>query len=98
MHRRILSAAATLFAAAVLAPAFAQESRATLSGHVVDPSGAVVPSVKLTALNLQTGVAAATQSTESGVYTIPFLLPGSYRLTAEKEGFKTYPRDNLQLR
>ncbi len=99
MHRRIPIPAAAVLAAACLAPAlFAQESRATLSGHVVDPSGAMVPAVKVTALNVQTGLAASTQSTDSGVFTIPFLLPGQYRLAAEKDGFKTYTRDNVQLR
>jgi hypothetical protein len=87
-----------LSVAAFAVSGFAQESRATVSGHVIDPSGALVPAVKVTALNLQTGVAAASQSTDSGVFTIPFLLPGQYRLTAEKAGFKTYSRDNVQLR
>lgn len=34
-------------------------------------------------------------SATDGLYAIPFLPPGSYRLTAESPGFKRYVRDNF---
>ncbi|MCX6628407.1 MAG: carboxypeptidase-like regulatory domain-containing protein [Candidatus Solibacter sp.] len=65
---------------------------------MLDPSGAVVPGVDVKAANLATGVIALATTNESGKFTIRFLLPGKYRLTAEKAGFKGYSQDNLLVR
>ncbi len=78
-------------------PASAQESRASIVGRAVDSSNAVVVGTKISARNLQTGVAASATTNESGAFLIPFLLPGKYKLTAEKSGFKIYSTD-LELR
>ena len=37
-------------------------------------------------------------SSSEGAYTIPYLPPGLYRLTAELSGFKSFVRDNIELR
>src|SRR4030095_12274469 len=66
-----------------------QSSNATITGFVQDSSGAFVPGATITATNIQTGIAATTISNESGTYTIPSLLPGSYKLTATLRGFQT---------
>jgi hypothetical protein len=79
-------------------PGWSQESRATLVGRVVDATDAVIVGARLKATNVETGVVAAAETNESGGFRIPYLLPGKYRLTAEKEGFKTYLQDNIQLR
>ena len=79
-------------------PGWSQESRATLVGRVVDATDAVIVGAHLKATNVETGVVAAAETNESGGFRIPYLLPGKYRLTAEKEGFKTYLQDNIQLR
>ncbi|MBI3265305.1 MAG: carboxypeptidase regulatory-like domain-containing protein, partial [Acidobacteria bacterium] len=77
--------------------AWAQEFRATITGRVTDPAGLVVPGVAVTARNVQTNEAATSVSTDAGIYTIPFLNPGSYVLTAELSGFKTFNSSPLQL-
>jgi hypothetical protein len=74
-----------------------QEYRATLTGRVVDPQGAVIPATKIQAKNQATGAQSQTISGADGVYTIPFLPPGQYTVTAEAAGFKQYVRENLQL-
>src|SRR5437899_380873 len=84
-------------AIALVLPASAQESRASIVGRAVDSSNAVVVGTKISARNLQTGVAASATTNESGAFLIPFLLPGKYKLTAEKSGFKVYSTD-LELR
>jgi hypothetical protein len=77
---------------------FGQESRATIIGRVMDPSGAMVPGAKVQALNVATNTVASSSANESGNFEIPYLLPGIYRVTVESTGFKTTVRDQIQLR
>jgi hypothetical protein len=76
---------------------FAQSSNATVSGFVQDPSQAYIPGATVTATNTQTGIVSTTVTNESGTYTIPSLLPGTYKLTAELPGFKTQVVNDIQL-
>jgi len=76
----------------------AQGTDALLTGTVLDASGAHVPTAKVTALNLNTGVAVTEASNSSGVYLFPVLPPGDYSITAEKAGFKRFALDKLTLR
>jgi hypothetical protein len=75
--------------------AFAQVNRGSITGIVTDQSGAVVPDVAITIVNVGTGVANNVTSNSSGVYTVPLLDPAIYRLSAVKEGFKKYSRTNI---
>ena len=63
---------------------FAQTAQ--LTGTVSDQSGSVVPGAKVTATNVDTGVARNSISNESGSYLITALLPGNYRVTTEVAG------------
>ncbi|MEO7142288.1 MAG: TonB-dependent receptor [Bryobacteraceae bacterium] len=85
------------FALLFCANAFSQEFRATLIGRVTDPQGAVVPGVKITATLLNTGAKSNTVSGSDGQYTLPFLPPGAYNVTAEVSGFKTFVRQGLPV-
>ena len=82
---------------AVAAMVGAQEFRGTISGNVTDPAGAAVPKAKITATEIHTGAKTRAESESSGAYTIPFLPPGEYDITAEATGFKTYNRHGLTL-
>lgn len=62
---------------------------ATLSGTVIDSSGARVPSATLTVRNVSTGVVASVGSTDAGEYSFLALPPGVYDITASKEGFQS---------
>ncbi|HXB68902.1 MAG TPA: carboxypeptidase-like regulatory domain-containing protein [Candidatus Acidoferrales bacterium] len=92
MPRRILAIAAFL---ACLSSA--QEFRSTLSGKVTDPSGAVVPNVKVVATKSDTNSRFETVTNTDGLYTLPFLPPGFYALSAEGSGFKKYQQSGLQI-
>lgn len=97
MSNRIFAAAAlVVLAAAFLASA--QETRGTVLGRVSDPSGAVIAGAEVRATNVATGVAAAARSNEAGNYTLPYLLPGPYTITAELAGFKRFVREGIQVR
>jgi len=75
----------------------AQEFRATVKGQIVDSSQAALPGVTVTVQNQDTGeVATATTNTE-GNYTIPFLRPGPYSLSAELTGFQKHTRKDMVL-
>jgi len=79
------------------AAAWSQGVQATLKGRVTDTSGAVVPNVKIEVKNIGTNLAVNTVTDSAGLYTVPFLTPGSYIVSAEGSGFKKYVRENLQL-
>src|SRR3954447_14930414 len=74
-----------------------QEFRATISGRVTDAQSSAVPSVKILVVQIGTGAKFEAVSDHEGLYTIPFLPPAAYRLTAEAAGFKRYLRDNLAV-
>src|SRR5215467_6322917 len=76
---------------------FSQSSNATLSGTVEDATNAVVPGVAVTATNNATGVVSTTQSNNAGAYTFASLLPGLYKVTAERSGFRTQTVTSVQL-
>ena len=79
------------------ASAPAQEFRASIAGHVTDPSGASVPQAKVVATNNATKLASSAVTDNSGSYTIPLLQPGLYRVTFSAAGFKVFARENVSL-
>ncbi len=82
----------------ILLPAAAQTIRGSISGTVVDQSGAVVQGAKVTATNVEQNVAIATTTTDSeGNFVFPQLLPSSYKLFVEKVGFKSVTEANIVL-
>ncbi len=82
-----------------LAPAMllAQEFRGTISGVVVDPQNASIPKAKIEATETRTGTKSAAVSDGAGKYAIPFLAPGTYRITATATGFKRSVQDDFIL-
>ncbi|MBK5292464.1 MAG: carboxypeptidase regulatory-like domain-containing protein, partial [Acidobacteriia bacterium] len=83
----------------VLVPALlGQDPRGTMIGRVTDSTGAVVPAVALKATNSATGVSASAQTNEAGRYTLPYLLPGNYAVSAELTGFKRFVQEGVQIR
>jgi Carboxypeptidase regulatory-like domain/TonB dependent receptor len=75
----------------------AQEFRSTLSGTVTDPSGRIVPGAKVTATNNATGTFYAAQTTHDGTYYIPYIVPGTYTVKVEAQGFETAVQQNVLL-
>ncbi len=79
-----------VLAAGMLVPvaAKAQTGAASLTGLVIDASGAAVPGATITATDQATNVFYAGTSNEAGNYTISSLPVGTYVVTAELSGFK----------
>ena len=74
------------------ASVFAQETRGTISGVVLDEQGGAMPGVSVTITNVDTNVSTTLTTNSTGYYQAPLLLPGNYRATAELQGFKTSVR------
>src|ERR1017187_2127152 len=66
----------------------AQTNEGQITGTIFDATKAVMDGVKITASNLATNVTQTATSNKDGVYSLPALQPGSYRVTLEKAGFK----------
>jgi hypothetical protein len=87
-----------LLLTACAAAGFAQESRGTIVGTVADSSGAAVPGAKLEIKNHATNVTITATTNDDGRFSAPFLLPGVYRVTAEKIGFKRFVQTGVEVR
>src|SRR5207248_5402444 len=77
--------------------AVSQTESATLSGTITDSSGATVAGASVQVTNVETGVTVRTASNGSGLYVVPNLRPGQYRVIVEKAGFKQMALTELTL-
>ena len=94
---RSFVALVTLLSFSFLSFAQSEVGGATLTGTVLDVQGSSVSGAKVLVTNTQTGLVREMVSTESGLYNFQRLPVGTYTLTVEFEGFKTFRRENLQL-
>lgn len=76
-------------------PAMAQFDSAAVVGTVRDERGGTVPSAAVTILNLATGARASASSGESGDYVFPTVRIGTYKVSAEKQGFALGVAENV---
>jgi Carboxypeptidase regulatory-like domain len=60
-----------------------------LNGVVADSSGAVVPSATVTLVEIHTGDTRVLTTNDRGLYTAPFLKPGTYRVSASARGLQS---------
>src|SRR5262249_1309649 len=71
--------------------------RAVITGVVTDASGAAVPDARVTITDQGTGVQTVVGSNSAGNYATPPLILGTYKVTVEKTGFKTFSREGIVL-
>ncbi|MGH9162861.1 MAG: carboxypeptidase regulatory-like domain-containing protein, partial [Vicinamibacteraceae bacterium] len=77
--------------------AHAQGERGAITGVTLDSSNAFLPGVTVTATNVATNVDSVGVTSDAGVYRISALTPGTYRVRAELEGFKTRVVENVVI-
>jgi hypothetical protein len=80
-----------------VAPLLAQSPNATITGLVLDPSGAVIAGAEIVVVNDATGVQYTTKTNGEGIYVVPSLPPGSYRIQVSNSGFKTIIKPDIVL-
>ena len=75
--------------------ASAQEYRGRVQGVVTDSSDAAVAGAVIRLRNVGTGVATVRQSDSYGHYLFDLVLPGTYALLAEMQGFSRFEQENI---
>ena len=75
------------------------QSTASLSGTVTDPSGAVIVNAQVMVHSLATGADRVVQTDSAGLYYVPSLQPGDYRVKVTATGFgsNTVPKITLDV-
>jgi Carboxypeptidase regulatory-like domain/TonB-dependent Receptor Plug Domain len=73
----------------------AQTSKGFLVGNVTDPSGAVIAGATIKITNTSTGITRETTSTSDGSFRIEAIDPGTYKVEASQNGFRTALTDNV---
>jgi hypothetical protein len=71
-------------------PICAQTTTGTISGTVIDPSGNVVPAAKVSVTDEATGDVRRAETTPTGDFIFPSLLPATYTVQVEMNGFQTF--------
>jgi hypothetical protein len=92
-----LSLAAGLLILLLIVPASAQNITAALTGSVVDPAGAVIPSAQVTLTNQATSAKQSTTSNDSGIFLFPSILPGTYSVEVTMAGFRSYQVKDINV-
>src|SRR3954468_8459290 len=95
MLRKILGTIAVLLFAA--APLLAQQGTTELRGRVADAQGGILPGVAVVVRNQATGFSRETVSGSDGSFIASGLVPGTYEVAAELQGFKKFDRKDLVL-
>ena len=75
----------------------AQTTSATINGQITDPQGKIVPGVAVQAVNIDTSSIYPGKTNGSGIYAIPGIPPGRYRVVVRKDGFKEINKTDLVL-
>ena len=73
----------------------AQVMTADITGTVTDSTGAVLAGAKVTLKNVGTGAIQTQQTGSSGDYTFALLTVGTYSVTIESAGFKTFSQQSV---
>ncbi|MBI3210787.1 MAG: TonB-dependent receptor [Candidatus Solibacter usitatus] len=91
-----LGRTALTFLAALLS--HAQTNSGTIQGTVRDGQDAIIPIATVTITNTATGILQTAPVTQSGEYTVPFLIPGVYTVSAQARGFRRTTQEGVVLR
>ena len=78
-------------------PGRAQVSTAQLGGSVADPQSKVIPNAAVRIVNVSQGTSAETKTNRAGQFTFAALLPGTYKLFVQADGFETLAAENITL-
>ncbi len=102
MKRLFSSIAITIALLSLLSPlskSYAQGApTGAITGVVKDETGAVIAGARINAVNIGTSASFQTVANEAGIYTLRTLPVGSYKVSAEKEGFRKALQEGVVVR
>ena len=87
-----------LLAMASVVAILGQSNSGAIQGVVRDAQDAVIPGASVTVSNTANGVSKTIPANASGEYTAPFLVPGSYSVSALASGFKRATQEGIMVR
>jgi hypothetical protein len=93
--RSVLSLSSLLFFFVHLSAA--QSPTGTVSGIVTDPTGATIADAEVVVVNDATRVQISAKTNDEGIYVVPNLPPGDYRVQVSKVGFKTIIKPDITI-
>ncbi len=96
-NHTIPTLAAGLLILLLILPMSAQNITGALTGVVIDPAGAAVPSAQVELTNQQTKGKQSTTSTDSGIFLFPGILPGTYTIDVSMAGFRSYQVKDISI-
>ncbi len=88
---------AMLFCFLAATALLAQTEKATVRGTVTDSTGAVVPDAVITVTDIATSIDRKIPSDANGNFEVPDLQPGTYRVKADKVGFRSFVAASVLL-
>ena len=97
-RRAILALAIAAVIPATTGTLDAQEARGTITGTVLDASKGVLPGASVTITNVAMATDMIVVTNDVGYFQAPYLIPGTYRLTIEMQGFKKLVREGIEVR
>ena len=88
---------AVLLTALAVGSAYAQgTTTSSITGTVTDSGGGVIPGATVN-VEGEAGVKATVVTNADGVFTVPALIPGTYKVTVTLQGFKTAIIENVRV-
>ncbi|MDQ6707968.1 MAG: carboxypeptidase-like regulatory domain-containing protein, partial [Acidobacteriota bacterium] len=78
-------------------PVLAQETSASITGKIIDPSGAPISNATVKATDEQRGTIWPTNTNADGIFVFPRIPVGTYEIRVEAAGFKTAVRPHIGL-
>ncbi len=79
------------------AASLSAQTAGSISGHVADPTGAVIPGATVTLTNVATDTVRTTVTTSAGDYHFFAVPPGAYNVSVSHSGFQTTTTPNVRV-
>src|SRR5262245_27118858 len=87
----------SLVLACIFTSVIAQGLTGQISGTITDPSGSVMPGVKVEIVNQETAQVRTSTTDSEGNFVVTQLLPGTYSVVISASGFKKFERKGILL-
>ena len=97
MLRKFSVALGLLWLLTLLTTVVAQTSRGTLTGTIMDSSGAVIPNAVVKITQQETGVTRQTATNSAGIYRFDAVDLGTYTVSAHVPGFSTQDKKGIAI-